>query len=313
MLYLAQGLLPLSCVLSRGVLHIVDRYMLGIQKLDIHFQQWVNTVCPFILGLIVSPFFCSLSCLEMPFLQVDCFLTALLMILVSYAFSLSFKERRVREVVISAKLADLLFIPILGFLFFTIIEEQSRSLLSSSEWIAYLVGYCSCLPLIFGSKKLPFKQLPFFLHPTSLFLMASLCIQFFFALLFTKDKISTFEQGWLFTMGILLWRTLFSTAVLFFSRVGRQGFNEIQKRSYQDRFLLLGQVVGRSCLMLIAYATFVFSIELKQPMLVFPILNSGVLVSAVLAQIILKEKLLIREVIAIIGLTFSSIFGMFQK
>lgn len=298
---ISDAYLPIVCVLSRGTLNTVDRHMLGIKKLDVHFQQWVNTICPCLMGLVLSLFFFPITNFTARFIGIDCFLSALIMHFVSYAFSLSFKQWQVREVIIMSKCADILFIPLFCFLFLKIFNIQDApDLFQNSKYLAYFVGYCSCIPLFIGNKNLRFL-----FHPTALLLMASLCLQVLFTWLTKKEDLHSFEQGWSLTMGIFIWRSLFSTLVLLCSKNTLSWAGALQTQSSKERFSFFWQVVGRSCLMLISYATFVFSMELQQPLLVFPILNSGPLVAALLAQIILKEKLIGRDLIAIFGLSCS--------
>ena len=292
---ISEGLLPVVCVLSRGGLNSIDRYLFGIKGLDVNLQNCINSVFPLIIGLCLTSFFYPNGQLMTSFWGIECFLSAVLMQFVSYAFSLSFKQCCVRDVIVTTKIADLIFIPILCLLCLKFFDVESlTAIFQKPSVLPYLIGLCACVPLFIGAKNLAFL-----LHPTALLLVASLSAQFFLSLLIKKETLCTIEQGLFFTLGIFVWRSIFSLSILLFSEKV-----EIRKEEYTLSFMW--QVVGRACLMLVSYATFVLSLELRQPLIVFPILNSGPLVSALLAQIFLNEKLKKREVVAIFGLSCSS-------
>jgi hypothetical protein len=295
--YFHESMIPIICVLSRGLLQNVDRYLLGIKKLNINLQQFVNTVTPLLIGGILSIFFCSFSAIVSMFLEPYCFFSAVLMHVVSYAFYMSFRLWNVREVVITSKITDLLIAPACCF-FAALFFLETKSPFENSNYLGYILGCCSFIPLLVSAKSLNFIK-----HPTSLFLMASMCIQILYAAFFKQNLLNGLTDGWIFTLGMLMWRTLFSSIQLMIS------FNKTSEFLSEGGgvWSIIGKVTARSCLMLVAYFTFVLSLELDKPMLTFPILNSAPLISIVLAKFMLKEKLAVPEMIAVVGLTGSAL------
>lgn len=296
MLYSCEYFMPIICVISRGLLQNFDRYIVGIKGQDINFQQFVNTLSPLLIGGSISLFFCSFSDIFLMFLRPYCFFSAVLMHLVSYAFYRSFKLWNVREVVIASKLTDLLLAPALCFVMTSFFS--GNPLFESFNSLAYIVGLCSFFPLLINVQKIDFIW-----HPTSLLLIASMCIQMLYTGFFKENLLAGWIDAWEFTLGMLMWRGIFSIFQMTLSNRLVNFFNENGNVTWS----MLGTILTRSGLMLIAYFTFVLSIELDKPMIIFPILNCAPIVSVMLAKFILKEELSAVELIALVGLTSSSL------
>ncbi|MBA3815383.1 MAG: hypothetical protein H0X29_02480 [Parachlamydiaceae bacterium] len=292
---LIETLLPLSCVFTRSLLNIVDRHMLGIKKLNIHLQNCFNVTSALLIGCLISTYFCSFNEIISVILQPYCFISAVVMHLVSYAFSLSFKHSSVREVLVTAKVADLIITPAICFCL-TYFFWQSDLNAHVLKPTTYLIGFCALALLFVGMKDIDFLW-----HPRSLFLIMSISLQILFTMVAKQNNtvILSLKEGWILSIGMLIWRSIFSLVPALICVLQTRPGLIYQKISFR----LIVSIFMRAAMMILAYVTFVFSIELNKPLIVFPILNSSLLIATFLAKFILKEKPSFYEVAALIGMT----------
>ena len=232
--------MPFICVISRTILTLIDRNLIGVQGQSVQKQLLLNTFLPLLITLPLTYFFYPFSLIP-SMLTKECIFSAIIMHLISLAFSYSFKFCSVREVVIRAKIVDLLLMPVLVFFLFAI---QNGGTPNSPLY--------NCLdlvdPVIFWKKELSISA-----TSMSLFLIGVLCLQLFLGDLIKGGQNPTFQEGWKMVICILCWRTIFSSLTQLFRKNEAKAEQENGKKSQS-----LGNywmVFLRAVLMLISYVS----------------------------------------------------------
>jgi hypothetical protein len=292
-------------VLSRSSLNLVDRYTLGVKKSNVYLALVTNTLIPFVIGALLLTMYGSPGLLWQKITSLPCFFLSLIIQVVSTAFSFSFKLWNVRQVVIQAKVADICL-----SLFFAVAYAFSLFQVRQIEydWITLLalaISIKSCIPLFMMQKP------AFLLHKTSLWIIGSLVVQAIFLSLWKMEKGATFEDAAAISIATLFWRSLFASSIAW-----RHALKEAESDERLSDVLQIQEawslhtLLLRPLAMLLTQSTFIFSIQTGNPLIIFPIINSAPLVSTLLSRLILKEKLLWQDLVAITGFTLSSFLPM---
>jgi hypothetical protein len=224
------------------------------------------------------------------FLSVPCFLLALATNLVGLSFSYAFRSKDVRHVVLHTKIPELIlpFFLLIPFL----AELQPLNVLSWKHCIPLLLTWASFIPYFLkgNHKKILFDK-------SSLFISTTLLFQMLISSTF-RMKLFTFNDLFIFTMATLLWRCILSL-VLFSKK------NEPFKMGLLSTPILV--LIGiRGFVALATQFTFNWAIMAGHPLLVWPILNTTLIVSSLASQFLLKEKIHKSDWIALSGLFAST-------
>jgi hypothetical protein len=222
------------------------------------------------------------------FLSIRCFLLALATNLVGLSFSYAFRHKDVRHVMLHSKIPELI-LPF--FLLIPLFPELQP--ISLKHCIPLLLMWISFIPYFLNGN-----------HKKVLFDRPSLCI--LGTLLFQMLVSSTFRMSLLtlkdllvFTMAVLLWRCILSL-VLFTNKKS----NAFKFSSLTTPLILLIGV--RGLVALVTQFTFNWAIMQGHPLLVWPILNTTLIVSSLGSQFFLKEQIQRSDWIALSGLFASS-------
>lgn len=254
------------------------------------FVYFSSIFFPFMYGFIFLPFFGSMQDVIESFLSAPCFLLALATNFVSLSFSYAFRSKDVRHVVLHTKIPELILPFFLLSPFFA--ELQPLNVFSWKHCIPLLITWASFIPYFLNGNH---KRVLF--DKSSLFISTTLLFQMLISLTFRMTLV-TLKDLLVFTMAILLWRCILSLVLL-----GKK--KEPFKMGTLSTSILV--IIGiRGFVALATQFTFNWAIMAGHPLLVWPILNTTLIVSSLASQFFLKEKMHISDWIALSGLFASS-------
>lgn len=280
-----------SCLLSvfsRSSLNIIDRYLFGKKKLPYVTLYLSIILLPFFYGTILVVLCKNVSVAIGDFLSLNCFLMALATNLAGLSFTHAFRHKDVRHIVLHTKIPELLLPFLLILPFFSKLGADSltwkNTLLFALMWIGFIPYF-----LEGKHKTVLLDRAAFFLCSTMLFQM----------IISVKigSKHLTGKEMLAFTIAVLLWRCVLSAPLYLFNKQEPNQqflFNALPKA-------ILSLILFRGVLALLTQFTFNWAITHGSPLLVWPILNSPVILSSVASQILLKEKIYKTDWIALSG------------
>jgi len=269
----ASILAAILCVLTRALLNVSDRKIFRREKNDFLLSMFCNAFFPLIVayGVYLT---CSdeKGAIAQFFFHPGIILSGVGAQLAAYAFSKSFKEMSVRNVVISSKLADI-FIPLVIFF-----------ISGNFEFPKYFYSFASTLIFIPILQTMISNREEFFPRLTLLVLGSLLfqcVVNSYFSMYRFADTWSKF-LGMMFC--VLFWRSIFVSIPL----LGRM-LKEL-KSTQKKRFAPIIPLFFRAALAFISQSAFFFSITRFASEAAWPILNTAPLASIFMAHLLLNEK-----------------------
>jgi uncharacterized membrane protein len=274
----------LISAMSRSGLNIIDRKQFAHHQRAIPVTLFLNNLFPVILVFCLNAWVWNIPLTQITrtILHPSIFLLALLIQTTAYVFSYALKHHTINQVGIYTKLADLL-IP-LGFWWFY----------NNFQFTYLWVSLATTLIAYWALKGRTYTiHTSIYLIPIPLLIVSQ-------ALLAPLTGITkNMDVLWLNTLGLMIWRTLFSLAVLLWNRP--------TKTSIASHFSKLSFL--RSILTITTQYGFVVAVSSINSVVVWPILNSSILLSSCLSAIFLKEKPHPKEWVAIISITLLVLIG----
>jgi hypothetical protein len=293
---MSLSIILLSCanVASRSSLNVIDRFVFGRSKTGFLQLYFFTNALPLVLGFFILAFLKTKVSFWSYFLTLPCALWALSTHLVGMSFSYAFRHCEVRQVVIKAKIPEVLF-AFTPFIFNTI-PSFSSGLKTYASLTPTLIG----LILIWlkgGSKKIPlFDRVGFYI--ISSLLIQMICVS---SLSISAD---TLEGGLLISVAMLLWRCCLMLPFLYTSWKKEQNVRDEAQEPVQDSkgqfSRISGVLIFRAVLALATQLTFTWCVLKGPPLLIWPIFNTTPLVASIAAQLILKEYPHWSEVVALL-------------
>lgn len=268
----------MGCVVSRGFLNVIDRSVFKRDQANFYQVISLNAILPFIVALLITYTLYPTNEVLKYLTNITIIIHALGAQAAATAFSNGFKRMSVRSVCASTKIADLL-IPLLIYAI-----SRKFSLLD------YLFSTLSVLVFAPIFIRLYKNNTDFCISATSLILSILLFQATINVLFKTHSLTDTSMKFYSFMCGILFWRVIF---VLPFFLV--KHINEVNIVSTETIFKLS----MRAILAFLSQSLFFFSITRIATGPAWPVLNSGPLVSCVIAHLLLKEKMQRPEYISI--------------
>ncbi len=275
-------------VLSRSSLNIIDRYLYGRQPLHFRFLYFTSISLPFLYALIPLLLMGNLMEAARAFFSTNCFLLALATNLVGLSFSNAFRYKDVRHVVLYSKIPELLLPIVLTLPFFS--GMWQGALHSWKNFIPLGVTWISFIPYFLNGK---YKGI--FFDRAAFYLCSSLLFQMVVASTIALS-LSSLAEILSYTAALLLWRCILSL-LMPFKR------SDQQPTSYKTLpRSVLGWIGIRGIIGLSTQLTFNWAISEGNPLIVWPLLNTTVIISSVASQFFLKEKIHRSDWVALLGI-----------
>lgn len=277
-------------ILSRSSLNVIDRHLFGKQKLNFQLLYLSSNFIPFLYSLILLPWFGNDFFLD-EFFSLRCVLLALATNLVGLSFSHAFKHKEVRHVVLHTKMPELI-IPFLIFLPFIpdwVMEKE----VTWKHFIPLAITWLSFIPYFINGQ---YKKILF--DSSALYLFGSLLFQIIISSTFMKSM-SSWNDLLTFTVAILFWRCILSLPLAFKEACN---FTSILSISVP----MISLIAIRGLVSLITQFTFNWAIVEGHPLILWPLLNTTIILSSVMSQFVLKEPIYKSDWIALTGLFLSS-------
>jgi len=268
--------------LSRSGLNILDRINIGIRKSSIHEVMLQNNVLPAFIGIIGATAFGLFIPVVGSFLNWNSLVFSMIVQLVAYAISVSFKKHNVEDVVVASKLSDL-FISIIYFLpIYSSIKNYSVdivfSAITSIICIIYLIKIDSYQSLILVIFSLIFQAVltPFILP---------------------KAGPNLVMESIIFSIATMLWRSIFS--FIFYIK--------------NDKFLIRNMfpsflIIYRAALAISTQIFLVLAISIDSGPITWSILNMTGVFSILLSVALFKIKFSIIKYIYLVAIVLITIF-----
>lgn len=280
-----------ACVASRSSLNVIDRYLFGQNSINFKFLYFSSLLLPFIYSLLLLPFFGTFAGVIEHILCIKCFTWALATNLVGLSFSYAFRHKDVRHVVLHTKIPELI-LPV--FVFFSFFPDQFSGGVNWKHLVPLALTWVSFIPYFMGG-----------LHKTILFDKPALCL--FGSLLIQMlvgssilISLNGIEEILVFTIAFLFWRCILSLPL----SLKKIKDEKIDLRALSLPIILI--IIGRGVIGLIAQFTLNLALVDGHPMMIWPLLNTSVILSAIASQYFLKEQIHKSDWIALSGLFLSS-------
>lgn len=265
---------------SRAGLNLVDRYQLSsIRLCPIKTSYW-NNLLPLLISAPCILLAYSLLDILHYLKSVHIFFLATLLQVISYGFAIVFKRYKLLEVALLTKVPDFLaplLLCVFGF---------------ASGTFYFLC--CICLSLVFffiiAKKNTTLSSLL-----SIIFLSISLLAQIIFSYLIFKDIFVgiAFKELLLISFALLIWRFIFSLAILLIRKYFYLDSHENHKTSFQCTFV-------RCFLNLSTQFSSIYVMSSKSYIFVLPILNSTGLIGTALAHYFIGERISSREYLSLL-------------
>lgn len=269
----------MGCVISRGFLNVIDRSVLKRDESKFYQIVFLNALLPFIVAILITYCLYPQNEVILNLSNMVIILNALGAQAAATVFSNGFKNMSVRNVCASAKIADLL-IPLVIFAI-----SRNFSLL---DYLFSCVSVLIFTPIFMHINK---GNNDFCLR-ASLLILGILLFQATINVVFkTHTLTDTSMKFYSFMCGILFWRVLFALPTFLISNVRQKtkiNTNTIYKLSL------------RAVLAFFSQSLFFYSITRISSASAWPVINSGPLMSCVIAHFMLNEKMKRPEYITMI-------------
>lgn len=278
---------------SRAILNILDRNIFGHKHAGVVFVNFANNFLPLVLILPPAVLSSDSQSIISALSDIHNLLLAGLIQLTAYAFSLTFRELTIPQVIVFSKLPDL-FIPI-G------IYMVSR-IWSPVDFAFSTLTTLVCLPLLFQRPRESriYKRSWWVLA----FLMSAVVLRGVFSGALVQGKEG--PGDWLLvTMATLWWRFIWSLIVMIGAFITRNGL------IWTSPGVLL--LLGRAGITLAVQALYIVALAKGPITAVWPIINSTALFATVFSSAFFQEHPTGRELIAILGVTGLTVARMFYK
>lgn len=274
-----SNIVLLSCanVVSRSSLNVIDRLLFSQSKMGFLRLYFFTNALPLILGISLLIFVKTETTFWSYFFTFPCLFLALSTHLVGMSFSYAFRYCQVRQVVIKAKMPELLF-ALAAF-----IPVISKNLPRCSLGLnTYLVIATTMIGLIFLFTGKRSKILSLF-DKTGLYIIGSLLVQMICSS-FILISAKTVAEIMLLSIAMLLWRCCLMLPVLFIPMKTQTPIDD------PDSLKMLGVLSFRAILALTTQITFTWCVVKGSPLLIWPIMNTTPLVASIVSQCVLKEN-----------------------
>lgn len=276
----------MGCVISRGFLNVIDRSIFKRDESKFYQIIFLNALLPLIVSLLITYALYPKNEVLQNLSNIAIIFNALGAQAAATAFSNGFKNMSVRNVCASTKIADLL-IPILTFVI-------SRNF-SIPDYLFSSISVLIFAPIFIGMNK---KDNVFCIKST-LLILGILLLQAAINVLFKTNALTnTSMKFYSFMCGILFWRVLFVLPIFLINNVRAK--NIISTPTISKLFL-------RAILAFFSQSLFFYSITRISSASAWPVINSGPLVSCVIAHFIVNEKMKRPEYITMILFLFLSL------
>lgn len=300
----------LSCanVASRSSLTVIDRFLFGQSKLGFLQLYFFTNALPLFLGLFILAFFEERGVFWVHFLTWPCVLLAISTHLVGMSFSYAFRHSEVRQVIIKAKMPELIF----AFASFVPLLSNNMPLFALGLK-TYVTIIATLIGLLFIWSERGAKVFLLF-DRTGLCIIGSLLIQMICAS-FMSMPTKTLQEVVVLSVATLLWRCVFMIPLLYTNRISSRNKApqpEEMACSPKDQFSKIsGILFFRAILALMTQLTFTWCVLKGSPFLIWPIFNTTPLVASIASQLILKENPQRSEILALLCFFSGSTFTVF--
>ncbi|MGX4764059.1 hypothetical protein [Holzapfeliella sp. JNUCC 72] len=278
-------LMALASSVSRGLISVIDRFQMGIKKQDITIVNFKNNLYTFGLATLLAVVFLKQDIWPM-LLDYKIMLYALLVQAVAIGYSYLFKSLTVAESVVASKFSDLL-IPIALF-------ASSGSFSPSSYLISILTTVIVFSLMITKYDRNILSGIAI--------ITPLLVIQSVLSPILTSGYSITTNRLLAFTYCTIVFRLIIVLFMLFAKKTPLKGQKLQNKESTAKEVLIY---FSRTVLTLVAQIGFTFATS-GNSSLAWILLNITSLYGVVFSSFILKEKLNLKAIIALVlvsGLT----------
>lgn len=271
--------ISIACAMStislRALLNVADRSIFSRANSDFIKSMTMNAVFPLFIGLLFTYWQGGLEeGLLHWILLPGTFFSALAAQITAYSFSWSFKRMPVRNVVVTSKLGDI-------FLPFTI-WAISGTVFNMEKYLFSLATVLAFTPILWNIVR---TKTEFYTRLMALLIFIVLIQPAVNEHLQLRDVTDSWPRFLSFLCGLYFWRTLFVLVPLFGRWVAADKENA-PKQTTQYHLLFV-----RSAIAYVSSALFFVAVIHGSPILTWPIISAGPLLSVFAANIFLNEKM----------------------
>lgn len=278
---ISEVAISLACALStislRALLNVADRSIFTRANSDFIKSMTMNAVFPLFIGLLVAYWYGGLEEGLLHWIMLPgTFFSALAAQITAYSFSWSFKKMPVKNVVVTCKLGDL-FLPFTIWAISGSVFNVEKYLFS----IATILAFTPILWDIVKTKKEFYARLALLLI---FIVMIQPSVNEKLQLRMVVDSVPTFLS---FMCGLYFWRTIFVLMPLF----GRWAVDNKEGEVTEKRKTYYHLLFARSTIAYVSSTLFFIAIIHGSPILTWPILSAGPLISTFAAYLFLNERM----------------------